>query len=180
MWIDREAPPKSQTMWISLFFLTVPLGIILGYGMTVAITSFTSYRYAFFGQTVLMIAPITILFLAFQAKYYQRQTDDSNKSQPLIDIIENSLENSRNRTKQNLSGDNQQEVKADPPRLSATARTFTHGHQSMSILDPQALPIGIIVKNLLLNPTYMLSVLAITNVMFILTALQFWTTQYAT
>lgn len=112
MWIDREAPPKSQTMWISLFFLTVPLGIILGYGMTVAITSFASYKYAFFGQTVLIIAPITILFLAFQAKYYQRQTDDSNKSQPLIDIIENSLENSRNRTKQNLSGDNQQEVKA--------------------------------------------------------------------
>lgn len=33
------------------------------------------------------------------------------------------------------------------------------------------LPMHLIVKNLFLNPTYILSVLAITNVMFILTAL---------
>jgi hypothetical protein len=40
-----------------------------------------------------------------------------------------------------------------------------------SILEPQALSISTIVKNLFLNPSYILSVLAITNVMFILTAL---------
>lgn len=34
VWIDQHAPPKSQTMWISLYFLTVPLGLILGYFST--------------------------------------------------------------------------------------------------------------------------------------------------
>ena len=35
-----------------------------------------------------------------------------------------------------------------------------------------------ILKNLFLNPTYIFSVLAITNIMFILTALQYWSTPY--
>ena len=39
---------------------------------------------------------------------------------------------------------------------------------------------GKIICNLLINPTYILSVLAITNVMFIVTGLQFWATQYGT
>lgn len=35
VWIDQQAPQKSQTMWISFFFLTVPLGLILGYVSTI-------------------------------------------------------------------------------------------------------------------------------------------------
>jgi MFS family permease len=46
-------------------------------------------------------------------------------------------------------------------------------------LEPQALPIGTMIKNLFMNPSYILSVFAITNVMFILTALQYWITSYA-
>jgi len=34
VWIDQHAPLPSQTMWISCFFLTVPLGLILGYTVT--------------------------------------------------------------------------------------------------------------------------------------------------
>ncbi len=34
VWIDLCAPPKSQTMWISFYFLTVPLGLILGFALT--------------------------------------------------------------------------------------------------------------------------------------------------
>ena len=44
--------------------------------------------------------------------------------------------------------------------------------------DIAELPITSIVKNLFLNPTYMLSVLSVTNIMFILTALQYWSTSY--
>lgn len=39
VWIDLCAPPKSQTMWISFFFLTVPIGIIFGYGITIGLQS---------------------------------------------------------------------------------------------------------------------------------------------
>jgi predicted MFS family arabinose efflux permease len=37
VWIDLCAPQKSSTMWISCFFLTVPIGIIFGYGITIGL-----------------------------------------------------------------------------------------------------------------------------------------------
>jgi hypothetical protein len=36
-----------------------------------------------------------------------------------------------------------------------------------------------VIKNLFLNPTYLLSVMAITIVNFVLTAMQYWFTSYA-
>lgn len=48
--------------------------------------------------------------------------------------------------------------------------------KTFSIIEKQPLPIGTIIKNLLMNPSYILSVIAITNVMFILTALEYWAT----
>lgn len=34
VWIDLCAPPKSQTMWIFIYFLTEPLGVFLGFALT--------------------------------------------------------------------------------------------------------------------------------------------------
>lgn len=41
------------------------------------------------------------------------------------------------------------------------------------------LPLGTVIKNLFLNPTYLLSVMAITIVNFVLTAMQYWFTSYS-
>ena len=30
VWIDLCAPPKSQAMWISIFYFAFPLGVIVG------------------------------------------------------------------------------------------------------------------------------------------------------
>ena len=56
--------------------------------------------------------------------------------------------------------------------------TYMRDRQTLAMLDNQALPVSLMVWNLLKNPSYMLSVLAITNVMFVLIALQFWAVQY--
>ena len=34
VWIDLCSPPSKQTMWISFFFLAVPVGLVLGYAIT--------------------------------------------------------------------------------------------------------------------------------------------------
>ena len=51
VWIDLFAPPKSQTMWISLYYLTVPLGLILGFalskGFDIWIGTKDSYKWGF-------------------------------------------------------------------------------------------------------------------------------------
>jgi hypothetical protein len=46
--------------------------------------------------------------------------------------------------------------------------------QALAIGDKQPLSVGTTVINLFKNPTYMLSVVCITNVMFVLIGLQFW------
>lgn len=46
--------------------------------------------------------------------------------------------------------------------------------QALAIAEQQPLPVGKMILNLFKNPTYMLSVLCITNVMFVIVGLQFW------
>jgi hypothetical protein len=51
VWIDLCAPQKSQTMWISFYFLMVPMGIILGIGLSKGFNSWIdakdSYKWGF-------------------------------------------------------------------------------------------------------------------------------------
>jgi hypothetical protein len=48
--------------------------------------------------------------------------------------------------------------------------TFQRDRLSLSVIEPNILPMGKIILNLLKNPSFMLSTLAIANVMFVLTA----------
>jgi hypothetical protein len=43
--------------------------------------------------------------------------------------------------------------------------------QALAIADPQPIPVGKMIANLFKNPTYLLSVLCITNVMFVIVGL---------
>ena len=45
VWIDQQAPPAKQTMWISFYFLTVPIGLIVGYGLAIALGD--NWKYSF-------------------------------------------------------------------------------------------------------------------------------------
>ena len=48
VWIDQCAPPKSQAIWISAYFLTEDLGIVIGYGVAVLFIQYLdSWRYSF-------------------------------------------------------------------------------------------------------------------------------------
>jgi MFS family permease len=48
VWIDQCAPQKSQAMWISLYFLTEDLGIVIGYGVALLFIKYLkSWRWSF-------------------------------------------------------------------------------------------------------------------------------------
>lgn len=180
VWIDTHAPPSSQTMWISFFFLTVPLGLILGYGAAVFISGEDElkFRYAFLLQTLLMIVPISVLFVFFPTHYFDKPNEESapgidqskpmveaapgiDLSKPLVEVVEGEKpQRTSLRALEALKNSAHQQQK----KKTIVVQTF-------SIIEKQPLPVMTVVKNLFLNPSYMLSVLAITNVMFILTAL---------
>lgn len=95
VWIDQQAPPRSQTMWISFFFLTVPIGLIVGYGSTaVFFSGGDNWKWAFLIQTALMIVPSTVLMVSFPAKYYEKPKLDGNSSQTqgLIEATHQSID----------------------------------------------------------------------------------------
>jgi MFS family permease len=113
VWIDQQAPPKSQSMWISFFFLTVPIGLIVGYVSTNFLMAGNPtsdiFKWSFLLQTALMIFPIAVLFLCFPAKYFEKITEgkggngeENRITQPLFEQLSH-LKNSISQSNEHLS-----------------------------------------------------------------------------
>ena len=58
-----------------------------------------------------------------------------------------------------------------PTQNSFLQKSFERDKQALAIVDPQPIPISKMVANLFKNSTYMLSVLCITNLMFVIVGL---------
>ena len=67
VWIDECAPPKQQTMWMSLFFITEHLGIIIGYGLAFFMKS---YWFLGFGVQAATMLVAGLLFMTIPKKYF--------------------------------------------------------------------------------------------------------------
>ena len=65
------APASSKTMWIAFYYMTVPLGVVLGFILspfTVSVLNL-GFQYAFLIQGVILFA-LGLLFLPFSHHYY--------------------------------------------------------------------------------------------------------------
>ena len=83
VWIDQCAPPASQTMWISVYFLTVPLGILFGYGSAILLSNLfpedlLAWKWSFLIQTFLMLVPIALCFGLFPQRYFLKSETEGN------------------------------------------------------------------------------------------------------
>ena len=74
VWIDQCAPIKSQAIWISFYFLTEDLGMVLGYGIAVLCNSVlnVNWKWGFMVQSALMVFPVFPLFLVVPGKYFNQ------------------------------------------------------------------------------------------------------------
>lgn len=72
-------------MWLTLLFLTVPLGIVVGYVVTAVMLFSISWKWAFMVELALMIGPLAILFFTVPSKYYDtanhRDEDDDEEEE---------------------------------------------------------------------------------------------------
>jgi len=91
-------------MWISFFFLTVPLGLILGYGAAIFISGEDElkFRYAFLLQTLLMIVPISVALVLFPSHYFDKANEEPaaapgiDLSKPLVEVVDGAEKPQRN------------------------------------------------------------------------------------
>jgi MFS family permease len=58
--IDDCAPVAQKTAWLGLFYMCIPSGIALGYVYGGLVGGYSSWRFAFFGEAILML-PFAIL-----------------------------------------------------------------------------------------------------------------------
>ncbi|XP_026393269.1 probable sphingolipid transporter spinster homolog 2 isoform X3 [Papaver somniferum] len=58
--IDDSAPAAQKTVWLALFYMCIPTGIAIGYVYGGLVGNHLGWRYAFFGEAILML-PFAVL-----------------------------------------------------------------------------------------------------------------------
>lgn len=75
--IDDNAPHKQKAAWLGLFYMCIPSGVALGYVYGGYVGKHFSWRYAFWGEAVLMapFALLSFLIKPLQLKGFPSTTD---------------------------------------------------------------------------------------------------------
>ncbi|XP_028126698.1 probable sphingolipid transporter spinster homolog 2 [Camellia sinensis] len=58
--IDDNAPVDQKTAWLGIFYMCIPAGVALGYVYGGLVGGYSSWRFAFFGEAILML-PFAVL-----------------------------------------------------------------------------------------------------------------------
>lgn len=58
--IDDNAPVAQKTAWLAIFYMCIPAGVALGYVYGGLVGGYTNWRFAFFGEAILMF-PFAVL-----------------------------------------------------------------------------------------------------------------------
>ncbi|KAM7252440.1 hypothetical protein ACFE04_024323 [Oxalis oulophora] len=53
--IDDNAPVAQKTAWLAMFYMCIPTGVALGYVYGGVVGAYFNWRYAFFGEAILML-----------------------------------------------------------------------------------------------------------------------------
>ncbi|MFS7912820.1 putative major facilitator superfamily, MFS transporter superfamily [Helianthus anomalus] len=64
--IDDNAPVAQRTTWLGIFYMCIPTGISVGYVYGGVVSGSAGWRYAFFGEAILML-PFAMLGFAMKS-----------------------------------------------------------------------------------------------------------------
>ncbi|KAK1439990.1 hypothetical protein QVD17_05815 [Tagetes erecta] len=88
--IDDNAPVTQRTAWLGIFYMCIPTGVALGYVYGGWVGDSYGWRYAFFGEAILML-PFAILGFVMkplQMKGFAPTGSKSSSTAPETNIIE--------------------------------------------------------------------------------------------
>ena len=58
-------------MWMALYYMSLPLGIVLGYGIDVIFLTSDTWEYGFLFKSVLLLVPICLVFILIPGRYFK-------------------------------------------------------------------------------------------------------------
>ncbi|KAG7571797.1 MFS transporter superfamily [Arabidopsis suecica] len=140
--IDDNAPQKQKAAWLGLFYMCIPSGVALGYVYGGYVGKHFSWRYAFWGEAVLM-SPFAVLgFLMKPLQLKGFPSSDSIKTVRSIEVMASSVgsETSKNNNRLQVGNEiehDQFEVSIETSKSSyanAVLKSFTGFAKDMKVL----------------------------------------------
>ncbi|CAH2061487.1 unnamed protein product, partial [Thlaspi arvense] len=125
--IDDNAPHKQKAVWLGVFYMCIPSGVALGYVYGGYVGKHFSWRYAFWGEAVLM-APFAVLgFLMKPLQLKGFPSTDSIKMASSVGKNKNHLQ----------AGGNEIEISIETYKssyMNAVSKSFTQFAKDMKVL----------------------------------------------
>lgn len=86
VWVDAFAKESHKTLMLTLLLLAPPLGVVIGYIMTAALTTNLSWQWAFYVQSILAIMPTALLISLIGKKYFDIESAVERKLEEIEDL----------------------------------------------------------------------------------------------
>ncbi|KAK1568689.1 hypothetical protein Q3G72_027557 [Acer saccharum] len=168
--IDDNAPVAQKTAWLSIFYMCIPTGYALGYIYGGLVGSHFNWRFAFWGEAILMLpfAVLGFVMKPLQLKGFapveskQATTATETSSVEVHDDAETEVTTGRNHA---LSVNDDVEDKSSNKCSRSTDTSNILNQFSIFFKD---------VKVLLLNKVYVVNVLGYIAYTFVIGAYSYW------
>ncbi|KAM7470563.1 hypothetical protein LguiA_008746 [Lonicera macranthoides] len=161
--IDDYAPVAQKTAWLGIFYMCIPSGIALGYVYGGLVGGYFSWRYAFFGEAILML-PFAVL--GFVMKPLQLKGFSPAGSKKALTAIETGV-----REDQDISSNKAVALKEEFEDQHSKKPSRFKG--SFSYLNKLS-RFGEDMKVLLLDKVYVVNILGYIAYNFVIGAYSYW------
>ena len=183
VWVDQFGVNKSQTIWLTFLQLGVPVGTMLGYVMeALFIKKFGKWKYAFYTQ-IFFIVICVVVFILTPDKFFSRNYKHSETSQ---EEIENEVQNMKEALEKDSKTTPHDKYKL---RNVNALNALIHDkyerpslYSIFSMIDDTeeegTQKYISVLRDLVRNKKYILTMFGISSLLFVVTGIQFWISDY--
>ncbi|KAK4801230.1 hypothetical protein SAY86_021717 [Trapa natans] len=162
--IDDNAPIEQKTAWLAIFYMCIPTGYALGYVYGGLVGSHFNWRFAFFGEAILMLPFAVLGFIIKPLQLKGFAPVELSKAQTVIESADAEVQDEEEVKTGDLSDKDDIMLK----KLNKSTRsggTFGLEHLSLFLKDMQVL---------LSDKVYVVNVLGYIAYNFVIGAYSYW------
>ena len=183
VWVDQFGVNKSQTIWLTFLQLGVPVGTMLGYVMeALFIKKFGKWKYAFYTQ-IFFIVICVVVFILTPDKFFSRNYKHSETSQ---EEIENEVQNMKEALEKDSKTTPHDKYKLRNVNVLNALIHDKYERPSLysifSMIDDTeeegTQKYISVLRDLIRNKKYILTMFGISSLLFVVTGIQFWISDY--
>nr|XP_048336601.1 probable sphingolipid transporter spinster homolog 2 isoform X2 [Ziziphus jujuba var. spinosa] len=163
--IDDNAPVEQKTAWLAIFYMCIPTGYAIGYIYGGVIGSHMNWRYAFWGEAIVMFPFAVLGFIMKPLQLKGFAPADSNKALTAVDAAVSEVEDVSNGNRDALRGEEafKDKITHKPSKLPIATRIKNQVSRFMKDM-----------KVLLVEKVYVINVLGYIAYNFVIGAYSYW------